>query len=146
MITRPLDLASRLRAAPRSFDWVFYVNAGCLVLFFSLFGSRFVLAPGVAVLPEVAGARASARMTTHYITVHGERQILAGDGLRDLPALREWLVVQARTERRPVLLVQAKRGVSLDLISRITSLAHETGFEVQIAAEEPPARRPRDGN
>ena len=32
MITRPLDLASRLRPEPRSFDWLFYVNGGVIVL------------------------------------------------------------------------------------------------------------------
>ena len=47
MITRPLELSSRLRPEPRTFDWVFYVNGGLIVLFFSLFGSQFVLAPGL---------------------------------------------------------------------------------------------------
>ena len=61
MLTRPLELASRLRPAPRGLAWPFLVNAGLLVLFFSLFGSRFVLAPGLGVdfrLPTVAGANA----------------------------------------------------------------------------------------
>ena len=31
MITRPLDLASKMRPEPRNFDWLFYVNAGLLV-------------------------------------------------------------------------------------------------------------------
>lgn len=59
MIVRPLDLASRLRPEPRDFDALFYVNAGMLALFFSLFGSRFVIAPGLELdfqVPVVAGA------------------------------------------------------------------------------------------
>ena len=65
MITRPLDLASKLRPEPRNFDWLFFVNAGLLVLFFVLFGSRFVLAPGegqgaargrAASMPSAAGS------------------------------------------------------------------------------------------
>ena len=32
MITRPLDLASKLRPEPRNFDWLFFVNAGLLSL------------------------------------------------------------------------------------------------------------------
>lgn len=141
MITRPLELASRLRPEPRSFDWAFHVNAGLLLLFFSLFGSRFVLAPGFAALPELAGADANARITTHYITIHGERQIFAGDGLRDLAGLKDWLERQARTVKQPVLLVQSNPGVEFELIARVVSLAEQAGFGVQVAAVEPRRRR-----
>lgn len=145
MISRPLDLASKLRPEPRSFDWVFYVNAGLLVLFFSLFGSRFVLAPGVTLLPGIAGADAQARPATHYITVNDDRQILAGDGLRDVAGLEVWLRQQAadwRAERtraavQPVLLIQSNERVNLDLVAQIVSAASEHGFAVQVAAVEP---------
>lgn len=138
MITRPLDLSARLRREPRSFDWLFYVNGGLIVLFFSLFGSRFVLAPGFAALPAIAGADTNARQATHYITVYSERQIFAGDGLRNLAQLGDWLAVQARREKEPVLLVQSDHGVDLDLIARITSAAYACGFKnVHIAAVEP---------
>ncbi|MES2693718.1 MAG: hypothetical protein V4773_09610 [Verrucomicrobiota bacterium] len=145
MITRPLDLASRLRPEPRSFDWLFYVNAGLLVLFFALFGSRFVLAPGVSVLPEIAGSDANARRVTHYITVNDQMQIIAGDGLRDLKSLsdwfkeevREWRKAPAKASRRPVLLIQSNKGVELDLIAKIHSEAELQGFEVHIASIEP---------
>src|SRR5207248_1917121 len=63
MITRPLDLAAKLRPEPRNFDFLFLVNGGLLVLFFLLFESRFVLAPGLGLdlhLPEVPGARSGA--------------------------------------------------------------------------------------
>ena len=66
MITHPLDLASRLRPPPRSFDALFLVNGGLIILFFFLFGSRFVLAPGLGVgfqLPEMAAAGAGAAPT-----------------------------------------------------------------------------------
>lgn len=148
MISRPLDLASKLRPEPRSFDWLFYVNAGLLVLFFSLFGSRFVLAPGVTMLPGIAGADAQARPTTHYITVNDDRQILAGDGLRDLAGLSTWLRQQAsdwradrtRSSARPVLLIQSNKGVDFDLVAQIISAAQENGFAVQAASVEPSAK------
>jgi len=144
MITRPLDLASKLSPEPRSFDWLFLVNGGLVVLFFSLFGSRFVLAPGVAVLPAVAGANASARTTTHQISIVSANQIFAGDGLRDLEQLNEWLVEQARAARHssPVLLLQVNARVEYDVVARITSMATANGFAVQIAAVEP---LPRSG-
>ena len=59
MITRPLDLAAKLRPEPRRFDALFYVNVGVLALFFLVFGSRFVLAPGLGLdfkLPEMPAA------------------------------------------------------------------------------------------
>lgn len=143
MITRPLDLASRLRREPRSFDALFYVNVGLIVLFFVLFGSRHVLAPGIGVglqLPEVAGANAGARTTSHYVRVVNAGQIFAGDGWRDLAQLSVWLREQARTTVTPTLQIQAGRGVELSIITDITSAARAAGFaDVQIAATEPAA-------
>jgi biopolymer transport protein ExbD len=146
MITRPLDLASKLRPDPRSFDWLFLVNGGLVVLFFTLFGSRFVLAPGVAVLPAIAGATAGARVTTHQISVVSADQIFAGDGLRDLDQLNEWLVQQAKGARypTPVLLLQVNARVEFDVVARIGSMANANGFQVQIAAVEPLAPGRRD--
>ncbi len=141
MITRPLDLASRLRPEPRNFDWLFFVNGGLIVLFFQIFGSRFVLAPGVSVLPAIAGATASARATTHQISVVSASQIFAGDGWRDLSQLDDWMRMQPRISAEPVLLVQVNLGVDFDVVARIVSMAKAAGFDVQIAAVEPPKRR-----
>ena len=91
MITRPLDLAAKLRAQPRNLDALFYVNVGMLVLFFFVFGSRFVLAPGLGVdfeLPKLPGAVSNAVTTTSTISVKNSGQIFA-DGLLSLPQLRE---------------------------------------------------------
>src|SRR4051812_31791048 len=82
MITRPLDLGSKLRPPPLNFDWLFVANAGLLALFFMVFGSRFVLAPGLGVafrLPTVAGANAAARPPTHVINVLESGQIFTAD-------------------------------------------------------------------
>jgi biopolymer transport protein ExbD len=150
MITRPLDLASRLRREPRSFDWIFYVNAGLIVVFFSLFGSKFVLAPALGVdfrLPTATGAVADARLPTSFISVTVSGRILAGDGLRSIDQLGAWLREKARGVEHPVLLVRADRGVSLSLSTEIAEIAGKAGFVgVVFAAVEPrppePARRP----
>lgn len=142
MIARPLDLASRLRRAPRSFDWLFFVNAGLLVLFFFFFGSRFVLSPGLSIgfeLPRTAGARAGAQMTTHVITVVNAGQIFVGDGLRNMDQLQAWLQAEAKAEREPALLVRASAGVPAAILAKIVGLASSAGFRVMIAAEEPVA-------
>ena len=140
MITRPLELASKLRPEPRSFDWLFFVNAGLLVLFFSLFGSRFVLAPGLGVefqLPTVADANLAARPATHHITVVNTGLILAGDGPRNRQQLREWLVAEAKKEKQPSLLVLGNQNIPLSVVMEIASLAKAAGFaEVRIATSD----------
>ncbi len=141
MITRPLDLAARLRREPRNFDFLFYVNAGLIGLFFFLFGSRFVLAPGLGVdfrMPEMAGARAGAAPTERVISVLPSGQIFAANGLLNMVQLREWLKAEASKLREPSLLVRASAGVPLAQLADIVSAATEAGFtRVVVGAEEP---------
>ena len=143
MITRPLELASRLRPEPRNFDALFYLNVGVLVLFFLVFGSRFVLAPGLGVdfqLPVMPGALAGAVTTTSTISVKNSGQILA-DGLLSMAQLREWLKAEARQNKRPSLLVRMSAGVPVSVQNEIVSAAREAGFgsNITLAAEEPAA-------
>lgn len=143
MITRPLDLSSRLRSAPRSFDWLFLVNGGLIALFFVLFGSRFVLSPGLGVdfeLPRVPAGAADTRLTTHVITIVNAGQIFVGDGLRSVDQLQEWLTQQAKAEKRPALLVRASSGVPASILARVVGMAHQAGFSVTVAAEEAKSR------
>lgn len=154
MIARPLDLASRLRPAPRSLDALFFVNAGLLVFFFSIFGSPLVLQPALAVdfqLPQVNGANTDARPATHFITVMNAGQILAGDGVRTPAELRTWLLQQATLWNRkpaksnapppppPTLLVLASSRVELAVMTDIAGAARAAGFDVLVAATEPTA-------
>jgi len=142
MITRPLDLASKLRPEPRNFDTLFYVNVGVLTLFFLVFGSRFVLAPGLGVdfkLPEMPGSLPGA-LSTSTISVKNSGQIFA-DGLLNMSQLREWLKTEAKKTKHPSLLVRMSAGVSVSVQNEIVSAAREAGFgsSIVLAAEEPPA-------
>lgn len=143
MITRPLDLASKLRPPPRNLDALFFVNAGLLAVFFMLFGSRFVLAPGLGLdfrIPELTGARAGAAPTQRVISVLPSGQIFA-DGLLSMPQLRDWLKAEARKLKDPSLLVRASAGVPLSELADIVSVAHQAGFiRVVVGAEEPAAK------
>jgi len=144
MIARPLELAGRLRPEPRDLDALFYVNVGVLALFFTLFGSRFVLAPGLGLdfeLPQLAGAREGAAPTTCYISVLRTGQIFTDDGLFNLAQLQDWLNAQGKLYLRPSLLIRASAGVPLSSLSRIFDLAHKAGFRVVVGAEEPAAAR-----
>jgi biopolymer transport protein ExbD len=146
MITRPLDLAARLRPEPRSFDAVFLVNGGLLVLFFYLLGSSFVLAPGVSVgfqMPELPGARNGAIQTTHRITVKPSGLIFTDDGPADLEQLGKWLTSEAKKTRQPSLLIIASVTVQWGTLAEIAKTAKAAGFmTVHLAAEEPTAAGP----
>lgn len=144
MITRPLDLAAKLRPEPRSFDFLFFVNGGLIALFFVLFGSRFVLAPGLGVsfeLPEMTGARAGAATTETVISVRPSGQIFAANGLLNLAQLREWLKAEAQKSKQPSLLVRASAEVPMTELTDIVSVAREAGYtRVVLGAEEPSGR------
>jgi biopolymer transport protein ExbD len=148
MITRPLELASRLRPTPRDFDWLFYVNVGLLGLFFTLFGSRFVLAPGLGLdfrLPRVAGANANARPATHVISIINSGQIFTNDGSCKMAELGEWLKLKAKKTEAPLLLVQAGADVPAAVLADVASAAQGAGFEIIWAAGEPAGSGGRDG-
>ena len=153
MITRPLDLAARLRPPPRNFDWVFLVVGGLIAQFFYVFGSRFVLAPGLGMnfrLPIMPGTRAGASITTHVITIKsgGFKNggfVFAESGALDLKQLGDWLKAEARTTKEPALLVRASDNVPMADLTDVYTVAKEAGFrQVIFAAEEPPAK-PAEG-
>lgn len=140
MITRPLDLASRLRPEPRNFDALFFVNVGLLAVFFDVFASRFVLPPGLGVdfkLPEAQGALTNQILTTSTISVKNSGQIFA-DGLLTMDQLREWLKIEARKTKNPSLLVRMSAGVPVAVQNEIVSAARAAGFgsNIVLAAEE----------
>ena len=138
MITRPLDLASRLQPEPRNFDAFFFVNVGLVALFFSLFGSQFVLSPGVE-LPIIAGARASGTIATSFLRVLASGQILTDDGLIPEAQLPRWLKVEAqRGGKRPVLLIEADQRATAGELTTIMNLARTAGFLNPILAADDP--------
>lgn len=146
MITRPLDLASRLRPELRRFDALFWVNGGLIVVFFFLFGSRFVLSPGLGVdfaLPEMPGARAGAAQTTHVISVVRPGLIFTDDGALDMGQLRGWLTGQGKTVKHPVLLVRANATIPVVDLTDIISMAQKAGFSIRVAALEPTGVAPQ---
>jgi biopolymer transport protein ExbD len=139
MLTRPLDVASKLRSEPRSMDWLFFVNVGLIAAFFGFFASRFVVSPGLAVdfeLPHAPGTVASARPTTHVITVTNSGQIIATDGVHEIDELQGWLQTQAKTVKDPTLLVRASGRVPMAVVTQIIGMARAAGFGVEVASED----------
>jgi biopolymer transport protein ExbD len=144
MITHPLDLAARLRPPPRNLDALFLMNGALIMLFFVLFGSRFVLAPGLGVdfrLPEMVGADAGAAPTTVVISLRHSDMVLVDDGMLDYEQLRVWLEKRARREKGLALLVRADRRVPLEDLGIIAEMAATAGFTGGVQWAMEPARK-----
>lgn len=144
MITRPLDLSSKLRPAPRSMDTLFYVNVALLGLFFVLFGSRFVMSPGIELLrpefdlPESEGGGGMAINTTAVISVLGPNMVFTGEGRMSFSELEAWLPTQVARggEQDSRLLVRADAQVPASDLLRLSDIATAAGFSgVHLALE-----------
>lgn len=140
MITRPLELSTRLRPPPKSYDYLFWVNGALIVLFFSLFGSRFVLSPGFGVaqnaelLPIVPSAVIGAVPTQLTLNIMENGDLYVEKGLVTLSMLSEWLESEAKRNPGATLLVRASSKTGLDSMTEIVNAANKAGFRVQIAA------------
>jgi biopolymer transport protein ExbD len=143
MITRPLDLSSRLKPQPRGFEFLFFVNAGLIALFFVMFGSRFVLAPGLGLdfsVPVMPAAVPGAVATDVVVAVKGGDLAFVEGAKVNFAGLRQYLVERAQGRSGLVLLVQADAALSARELTEVYDMARAAGFaSVQIAAESPPA-------
>lgn len=141
MITRPLDLASRLRPPPRNLDVLFWVNGALLVLFFGLFGSRFVLTPGLGVdfsLPAMPGSLSGSATMPVVIAVKDAGFIMTEDGRLNLGQLGPWMKGRVGDRKDLRLLVQADASLPLQDLSAILEMATAAGFVSPQLAVEPP--------
>ena len=143
MITRPLDLESRLSRPSRDFDFVAWVNVGLIALFFVLLGSRFVQAPGLLVgastesfdLPKSESLQYSAAGSV-VVSYRRDDVILFEGAIVKLPELRQRLAEHAKKHPSEVLLLLADRHVTLQAITELSSMAKSVGFAyVQTAAQ-----------
>jgi biopolymer transport protein ExbD len=142
VITRPLDLLSRLRPPPRNFDFIFLVNGGLIALFFTLFSSHFVLSPGLRVnnsdlrLASSNDAVPNAKATPVSISINAGGQVWGGDGLINPAHLPEWMIAQAKRAPGSTLLVIMDTRASMDVFTDISDTAKAAGFvDIQLAMQ-----------
>ncbi len=142
MITRPLDLLSKLRPPPRNFDFLFLVNGGLIALFFTLFSSHFVLSPGLRVngtdlkLTESSGALDNPVATPISISINANGQVWGDTGLIPDAKLNEWLLNQIKRAPGSTLLVIADRSATTGVIMTIKDAAVAAGFKgIQFAEQ-----------
>lgn len=147
MITRPLDLASRLNPAPRRLEALFYVNVGALAVFFFVFGSRFVLAPGLAVdfaLPTASKAATAELVTDVVIAVPAPDMAIVDGAVLDFAGLGEWLRAGSGEGRgRKRLLVHASGALPARDLAEIYALAADAGLLGVVIATDPASERNR---
>jgi biopolymer transport protein ExbD len=140
MITRPFDLVSRLSPPPRDFTAVAWVNVGVIVLFFSLLGSRFVLAPGLLVeLPKANAEIINAVETSAVITYRRDGVILFGTGnysLIELKVALEDYVKKHPEAKGSTLQVNADKQVSAQALGDLSDVAAAAGFANMVMARD----------
>lgn len=147
MITSPLDLQSRLSPPPRDLDFFAWVNVGVIVLFFSLIGSRFVLAPGEVVdvsdgsgieLPHSSAGIENAGQASVVVSYRSDNVILFEGGKYKLSELQRHMEAYAKEHPGAVMLVRADRQVSMQAFLDLCEMARTAGFGRVIAAAEKP--------
>jgi len=144
MITRPLELESRLSPPPRDLDFVAWVNVAVVVLFFGLLGSRFILAPGLLFdanregfeLPQAKGLQ-YVRTASVVVTYRRDDVILFEGAIIKLPELEQRLEAYAKVHPGEVLLLIADSHVTLQAISDLSAMARSAGFAYVQMANEP---------
>jgi biopolymer transport protein ExbD len=147
MITQPLGLEARLSPRPRDMDGFFWVNAGAIVLFFTLLGSRFVLATGEPV--QLGGIRLPAldsaveRTASVVVSYKRDNMVLFEGGIFELRELRAPLEAYATKHPGAVMLVRVDKQVSVQGLLEVFDLAKSAGFaQVLLAAEPQSADQP----
>ena len=153
MITRPLDLESRLSRPPRDLDFFAWVNVAIIALFFGLLGSRFVLAPGMPIgvgeqgaaldLPLLGASSGGSSTASVVVSYRRDNVILFEGGMYSLVDLRKQMADYATKHPGAVLLVRADRQVSMQAFLDLCEMAKAVGFaNVLVAAESAETDKP----
>jgi biopolymer transport protein ExbD len=144
MITRPLDLQSRLSAPPRDADVFFWLNAGAVALFFGLLGSRFILGPGVPVqinggppgldIPRTATVTQGAASVV--VSYRRDNMVLFEGGIFELRDLNAPMEKYVKGHPGATMMMRVDKQVSVQGLLDLLDLAKKAGFaHVWLAAE-----------
>ena len=135
-----LNLEKELPKPARLNLWPF-LDLMAIGLFFTLFSSKFVMAPGLILdLPEVGNPQVAIAPIYEVITVtevKGEEMIFFQDSALELESFGKMIESRARPPRNATLLVKADARVSMQTLSALSELAVKAGYaRVQLATEE----------
>ena len=133
-------------------DFVAWVNVAVIVLFFSLLGSRFVLAPGLLIdagegekfeLPKTPEPQYSRTASRLVVTYRRDDVILFEGAIVKLPELEQHLTAYAKKHPGEVLLLVADRHVTLEAVTKLSAMARSVGFAYVQTANERSGYRDR---
>jgi len=130
----------RLRLARGVIGAVPLADLTFLMILFIIMNSWIVLKPGVFLqLPE-ADFIAGAQMGASVITLSREGLIFFNDERATLEQLPQRLAETARRQAEPVLVIEADRRVTHEVLIRVYNIAKKAGFnEVLLATRMPDA-------
>ncbi len=145
MITSPLDLKRQLPEPDNRINLVPYLDLCVIGLFFALYSSRFIFAPGVTIdLSEVDVSARTGLPTPAVLTIRQNDILLFEGEIFRIESLNEKLAAFVLKERTgaATLLIKADKSVAMQQILHISDLARQAGFsKVHLATDE---RRKRE--
>ncbi|MDQ8187255.1 biopolymer transporter ExbD [Pelagicoccus sp. SDUM812002] len=135
-----LKLEAELPKRAKLSFWPF-LDLCAIGLFFVLFSSKFVMAPGITLaLPEVGSSQVAISPLYEVVTVtevKGEEMIFFKDSKFNLDSLEKLFAKRGKAPQGATLLVKADVAVSMRTLALLSELAIESGYSrVQLATEE----------
>lgn len=135
-----LDLEKELPKRAKLSVWPF-VDLCAIGLFFVMFSSKFVMAPGLTLaLPQVNSSQVAISPVYEVITiseVKGEEMIFFQDSVLNLESLERYFEKRGPAAKDATLLVKADMAVSMQTLSELNQLAIRAGYtRVQLATED----------
>ena len=135
-----LKLEAELPKRARLSFWPF-VDLCVIGLFFAVFSSKFVMAPGLTLaLPQVESSQVAISPIYEVVTVtevKGEEMIFFQDSVLDLVSLEKVFEERGQAAKGATLLVKADMAVSMQTLSRLSQLAIDAGYaKVQLATDD----------
>jgi biopolymer transport protein ExbD len=136
MITRPLDLQSRLKAPSKRLNPVPLFDVLLIAFFFSLLSSKFVLSPGLTINLPQGGSGLGAPVSA-VLKVEGADMLLFDGRILNMESLGAALRTHTMTNPGETnLLIYFNRDVSVQTLLSVAEVAREEGVaRVQLAAE-----------
>ncbi len=140
MKARPFDFEAHLHTKSRRLDVVPFIDVCLIAIFFSLFGSSYVFAPGITLnLPVSRTAAVDALPIYEVLTVgeiEGSERILFAGRIFNLETFEKGLLSGREERGETTLLVRIDESVSVGTLTKVCDIARASGFgEIQIAAE-----------
>lgn len=117
-----------------------FVDLCAIGLFFALFGSKFIIAPGIGVeLPRLESEGITMAENYEVLTVNeveGKEMIMFQGTVLNLDSMRRLLNAREEVQEGVTLLVRSDAAVSMKTLVSLSEIATEAGYaRIQLATE-----------